>query len=520
MTTPKLDHLLSIDNGTQSVRAMIFNTSGELVTKYSEPIDAYFSNEPGWAEQHADYFWRALCRACCGLWGISEIAPERIAGVSVTTQRATSVALEHRGHPIRPAFCWPDQRRVASQPKLGRLESLGMRILGVKGAVNQFHQAAASNWMAQKEPELWAKTSRYLLLSGYQSYRLSGDYRDAIASQVGYLPFDFKHHRWANESDWTWRALAIKRGMLPELVRAGEPLGYISAEAAEKTGIPVGRPLIASGSDKACEVLGSGCLDATTASLSFGTIATFNMVSSRYIKPTATHPPAYPGVMPNTYNIEMAVQRGYWMVDWFKREFGLREQQLANASGIAPEALFDNLLDAVPPGAMGLMLQPYWSPAAGDPIGDARGAIIGFTEQHGRAHIYRAMIEGLTYALREGKERAEKRSGQRIEQLVASGGGAQSDRILQITADIFGLPVARPHTYETSGLGAAIAAAVGVGLHPDFTTAVHAMTRTEKTFMPHAPHHATYQKLYREIYKNLYRQLQPSYKKLHTYFRR
>ncbi|UUZ53606.1 hypothetical protein LP419_33585 [Massilia sp. H-1] len=117
---------------------------------------------------------------------------------------------------------------------------------------------------------------------------------------------------------------------------------------------------------------------------------------------------------------------------------------------------------------MGLMLQPYWTPGIKVPGPEAKGAIIGFGDVHTRAHVYRAILEGLAYALREGKERIEKRSGVAITELRVSGGGSQSDAAMQLTADIFGLPTARPHIYETSGLGAAIDAAVGLGLYPDF----------------------------------------------------
>jgi sugar (pentulose or hexulose) kinase len=103
---------------------------------------------------------------------------------------------------------------------------------------------------------------------------------------------------------------------------------------------------------------------------------------------------------------------------------------------------------------------------------EAKGAIIGFGDVHTRAHLYRAMLEGLAYALREGKERIERRNGQKIQRLRVAGGGSQSDAAMQLTADIFGLPAERPHTCETSGLGAAITAMVGLGIHPDFPTAV------------------------------------------------
>ena len=115
---------------------------------------------------------------------------------------------------------------------------------------------------------------------------------------------------------------------------------------------------------------------------------------------------------------------------------------------------------------MGLMLQPYWSPGVGIPGPEAKGAVIGFGDVHTRAHLYRAILEGLAYALREGKERSERRSGKAITELRVAGGGSQSDAAMQITADIFGLPASRPHLYETSGLGAAIDAAVGLGCTP------------------------------------------------------
>ena len=220
--------------------------------------------------------------------------------------------------------------------------------------------------------------------------------------------------------------------------------------------------------------------------------------------------PAYPGVIPNTFNIEMMVQRGYWMVSWFKKEFGLKEQQLAAQKGVSPESLFDELIANVPAGSNGLMLQPYWSPSNGDGP-ETRGAIIGFNEDHTRAHLYRAMIEGLTFALRESKEILEKRTKKSVSRLVVSGGGSQSDEVMQITADIFGMPVFRPHTFETSSLGAAIASAVGIGLYPDFSSAVDKMTHQGDRFDPVDANKEIYNELYHKVYKKIYGQLKPSY---------
>jgi sugar (pentulose or hexulose) kinase len=273
----------------------------------------------------------------------------------------------------------------------------------------------------------------------------------------------------------------------------------------------VGLPLIACAADKACEVLGSGALESHIGCLSYGTTATINTTHKRYVEVIPLIPP-YPAAVPGEYTMEIQIYRGYWMVNWFKQEFGQREQKLADEAGIEPESLFDELVRSVPAGSQGLVLQPYWSPGLRNPGPEARGSIIGFGDVHTRAHIYRAILEGLAYSLREGAERTSKRTGVSITELRVAGGGSQYDAAMQLTADIFGLPAYRPHVYEASGLGAAIDAAVGVGIHPDFPTAVHAMTHLGSRFDPDPNTHALYDELYREIYLKMYGRLKPLYK--------
>ena len=159
--------------------------------------------------------------------------------------------------------------------------------------------------------------------------------------------------------------------------------------------------------------------------------------------------------------------------------------------------------------------RPYWSPSNGDGP-ETRGSIIGFNEDHTRAHLYRAMIEGLTFALRDSKELIEKRSSKSISRLIVSGGGSQSDQVMQITADIFGMTVLRPHTFETSSLGAAIASSVGIGLYPDFSTAVDNMTHEGDKFDPIDANKDIYNDLYHKVFKKMYGQLKPSYKAIHS----
>ncbi|MFA4969525.1 MAG: FGGY-family carbohydrate kinase [Sulfuritalea sp.] len=507
------DYLLAIDNGTQSVRALIFDLSGHLVDKAQVDIASYQSPQPGWVENDPEEFWVALCQACQHLWANTRVPKSSIRGVVITTQRATVINLDAHGQPLRPAIIWLDQRRADTKPKLAWWWELALRAIGMRDTIAYFAREAEANWIAQHQPALWARTDKYLLLSGYLNYRFTGRFVDSVASQVGYIPFDYKRGRWASAWDWKWQCLPIKREMLPELVPAATPLGLVSADAARDTGIPEGLPVIAGAADKACEVLGAGCLTPEIACLSYGTAATINTTTPTYLEAIRFIPP-YQAAVPGHYNTEVQITRGFWMVNWFREQFGLHEEQEARSRGVTPESLFDELVDAVPPGSMGLMLQPFWNPGIKVPGPEAKGAVIGFGEVHTRAHLYRAILEGLAYALREGRERIERRGGTHIERVRVSGGGSQSDAAMQITANIFNLPAERPHLHETSGLGAAIIAAVGLGLHPDFATAVREMTRVGQVFAPEAQHVRIYEQLYRKVYCRMYRRLQPLYREI------
>ncbi len=510
---PTRDHVLAIDCGTQSVRALLFDPAGTLVARERVEIEPYRSERPGWAEQDPDYCWRSLGEACQRLWSSAPVPREAVAGVALTGQRATVVNVDARGRPLRPAVVWLDQRRTEGLPRIGGLWGVAFRLARVSETVAHFQAEAEANWIREHQPEVWRATHRYLLLTGYLTYRLVGRFVDSVGCQVGYVPFDYRRLRWAGPRDWKWRAVPIERELLPDLVPPAGVLGEITPEAAEATGIPVGLPLVAAAADKACEVIGSGCLEPHIGCLSYGTTATINTTHRRYVEAIPMVPP-FPAAVPGAYTLEVQIYRGYWMVSWFKREFGLREQRLAAERGVAPEELFDELVAAVPPGSMGLVLQPYWSPGVRVPGPEAKGAVIGFGDVHTRAHLYRAILEGLAYGLREGGERCQRRTGVAMTEIRVAGGGSQSDAAMQITADIFGLPASRPHVYEASGLGAAIAGAVGLGLHSDFATAVREMTRIGRTFEPDPSSRQIYEGLYREVYLKMYRRLRPLYERI------
>lgn len=508
------DHILSIDAGTQSLRAMVFDKQGRDIAKSQVFFPEPEAPQPGWAEQSPEHFWNALCQACRNLWEKPDVDKARIAGLTVTSQRGSLVTLDARGKPNRPAILWLDQRRIDDPEPIGGWWGLLFRMVGVRHTIEQLQAKAQSNWIRRHEPSTWNTTSKILLVSGYLNYKLTGRFQDSVASQVAYLPFDVKRQGWANAGDWKWPALGIKPEQLPELKAPGESLGQVSQEAAHATGIPLGLEVIAGAADKACEVLGSGCHQPEWGHVSMGTAATFNLTSATYFEAEAFIPP-YPAGIPHHYSVEMQTFRGFWMVSWFLRQFGQPEHSRASEEGKPAEHFLERLLETTPPGSDGLIIQPTWAPGIKTPGPEARGAMIGFHSDHTRAHIYRAMIEGQLFALFAAKERLEKRGRLKMKHLRCSGGASQSDGIMQIAADIFGIPAERPHLFETSALGAAMIASVGLNIHPNFDEAIEHMTRPGKVFQPHSHHMKTYRRLYTNIYKPMYKRLKPLYMGLH-----
>ena len=195
MTTKDL--LLAIDNGTQSLKAMIFDGAGQMLAISKKEFAPYYTPQPGWAEQDPAVFWQALCAACNGLWQNERIDRQAIAGVALTTQRSTVINLDASGTPLRPAILWLDQRKTYGLPPVGGLWGLLFKVLGLEQTIGYFLSEAESNWIRTHQPDIWSQTHKYLLLSGYLTHRLTGEFVDSLGCIVGYLPFDYKHMRWA-----------------------------------------------------------------------------------------------------------------------------------------------------------------------------------------------------------------------------------------------------------------------------------------------------------------------------------
>lgn len=507
--------LLTIDFGTQSVRAVVFDSQGNVVSNGTVGLDPPQGTGFGIAEQDPQYLLRCLSDACTEALHERSVA-RRIGAVALASCRASVVAVDDQGCALRPVIMWPDQRCAQSLPLPGGVTRWLALLPRVGPTLRRLQHQAECNWLAQREPQIWQRTDKFLLLSGFLLHFLTGDFVDSSAAQIGYLPFNFRQATWANPRAWQWQLLpALSPSQLPRLAAPGERIGTITPEAAARTHIPIDTPVVASAADKAAEVLGCGIVDATAACLSYGTAATVNLVSPRYQSP-GRGLPAYPAAAPGRFLLETQVNQGFWLVRWFKEQFGSAEQMLAESRTVTAETLIDQLLEQSPPGANGLVAQPYWSPGVCEPGPEARGALVGLNSQHTRADVYRALMEAMIFALRDGYERMSRRSGLRSQHVVVAGGGARSDQIMQLTANLFGLPARRNEVAEATALGAALNAAVGIGLFADYRQAIAAMCRPGTEFAADTTVARFYDEMYRDVYQRLYDRLKPLLRRLNS----
>lgn len=510
--------VLTFDVGTQSARAVLVDKKGNIVAvnqqKYGEP---YFSKKPGRAEQNPDFYYEKIIEAAKGLCAENaELLPDIIA-VTLTCIRDTVLCLDENKNPLRDVILWLDERRADYKKQLPFINRFLFSLVGMSESVKIVYKATFSNWIKQNEPEVWAKTDKYVMLPTYLNYKLTGRLVDSASNQIGHFPFNYKERHWMNPRELTYCVCDTPKERLCELIETGEIIGSLNDEFCEMTGIPKGLPLIATGSDKGCETLGLSVYNPGKASVSFGTSSTVQLAVSKYFEPQKFMP-AYPAVPEDRYNPEIQIFRGFWLVSWFIKEFAAEERLEAQSRGCSPEEVLDEKIKDIPAGCDGLILQPYWTPGITKP--NSLGSVIGFSDFHTRLHLYRAIIEGLCLELYDSMNIMQKRSGMKITEVFVGGGGSRSDVVCQIAADVFGLPVKRIQTHEASSVGSSMVAFVSKGEFKDYDEAIKSMVHEKDVFTPDAKNHAVYEELYEKAYRRLFPRLEPLYKSILEIYKR
>ena len=194
--------ILAIDCGTQSLKAIVLDLEGQIHAKAQVAYTPYISPHPGWAEQDPEHFWEALCTACQQLWQDHGVDKSAISGVALTTQRGTVVNVDANGRALRPAIIWLDQRKARGLPPMQGPWRWLFNMVGLRKTIDYFRSEAEANWISAYQPDIWAQTHKYLLLSGYLTHRLTGEFVDSIGAQVGYIPFNYRRLRWASAGSW------------------------------------------------------------------------------------------------------------------------------------------------------------------------------------------------------------------------------------------------------------------------------------------------------------------------------
>ena len=503
-----MKYFIVIDGGTQNIKAFVFDEKGNVISKAIHPVTPYFSPHPDFAEQDAEQYLAIVKEMTKKAVEESKVSKKNFAALAITTHRSTIIPVDRNGKAIRPAITWLDERKTQGLSLPGGMSGLLVKLSGKEYTLKEYQRRSKFNWLKKYEPENYKKTYKFLTVSSYIFYALTGKFKDCSSMIVGLFPIDLKQLAW-HKNPIVYKVFGVEKHKLPDLVSPIDIAGYVSSEGAEAFGVKKGLPVIIGSGDKQSELLGAGGINSDIAEVSYGTAAVVEIFSKKYV----THPKmdffTWGSAVPGCWALEGFVGRGYWMVSWFRKEFARHEEEEAKKMEISPEDLLDREMAEIPPGAEGLMLQPYWSPFAFDP--SSKGAIIGFSGNHTRVHVYRAIIEGIAYELRRLLELIEKYSGETAKELRVGGGGSKSDEIMQITADVFNLPTRRIHIPYLSALGAAIDASVATKVYKNFDEAIMNMSHPKKKFLPNNENVKVYNKLFNEVYKNIY----PSLKNLY-----
>ncbi len=499
------DLVIGIDSSTTACKAIAWDSSGQVIAE-SRAAYPTESPQPNWYEQNAEDWWTALCHVLHDV--AARVGSERIAALCITNQRETFVPVNSAGKPLRSAILWNDERCRAQVAELDRLiGNEAIHALTGKGP-STTQVLPELLWLKAHEPDIFDRAYKFVEAHAFLVYHLTGRWVTALpcADPTGLV--DMHQGTWASD---LLNRLDIDPDWFVEIIDAGDIAGEITTAAAAVTGLQAGTPVVAGSGDGQCAGLGANVTQANRAYLNLGTAVVSGAFSESYVYDRAFRTMCSP--VAGAFVPEGVLNSGTFVVNWFVQQFGPDVRHLGLP--LSPEEVLEVAARKLPPGALGLMLVPYWSgvmPPYWDPA--ASGITIGWRGAHRREHFYRAVLEGIAYEHRLGMTRIEAATGTAIDEYVLMGGGSRSDLWCQIISDVSNKPATRAHTAEASNLGAAILAAAAAGWYPDVRSAANAMTTTGRGFEPDPAAHAIYDELFNEVYVHLFPAIQPFIDKL------
>ncbi|MBP2020197.1 xylulokinase [Symbiobacterium terraclitae] len=481
---------IGIDIGTGGARVLAVDRAGRVVAQATQEYPL-LTPRPGWTEQDPADWWAAT--AACLRRVTAEVGPGRVRGVGLTGQMHGSVFLDDRGQVVRPALLWNDQRTQAQCDEITvRVGTDRLLALAGNRALTGF-TAPKLLWLRQHEPDAYARVRHLLLPKDYLRYRLTGEFATDVADASGTLLLDVAARRW---SEPILEALEIDPAILPRLAEGPEVTGFVTPPAAAETGLPAGTPVVGGGGDQAANAVGVGLVTEGAASLALGTSGVVFAASGQpgHVRNgagpgEAVAPPGLPEDSLSTIHSFCHAVPGMWHVmgvmlssggslRWLRDALYAREAAEDRQAGREPYDRVTGEAATVPAGAEGLLFLPYLTgERVPYPDPSARGAFVGLGLQHTRAHVARAVMEGIAFGLRDNLDLV-RALGVGVAELRITGGGSRSPLWRTILAAALGVPLRRMAVDEGPAFGAAILAAAGTGAYPDVASACAAMIRT------------------------------------------
>lgn len=495
-----MDYLMGIDIGTSACKAALFSLEGDVAGAASAAYRVEYP-APGFAQQDPEEWWAAVCgcvRRCLDKGGV---AAGQVAAIGVDGQSWACIPVDSAGNVLAPTPIWIDNRAAALcrqvEARLG-----GECIQAVSGnAFRPSYTTPKMLWFKSRMPEVYKKTRFFLQSNSYIVYRLTGVFSQDRSQGYGVHFYNIAKGEYDT-------ALALALGIDPEkappLADCWQVVGRITSAAAAAAGLRAGTPVVAGGLDAACSALGAGVTEPGQAQEQGGQAGGMSLCCSA----PQPHPELILSahVMPGRWLLQGGTTAGGAALRWLAGELGGPERAEAQATGHSVFALLDRLAGKVPPGAGGVVFLPYLSGERSplwDP--DACGVFFGLKFSTARENFFRAVLEGVAYALRHNLEVADA-AGASAQKLYATGGAANSPLWMQIKADVTGKPIQAACADTAAALGAAMLAGVGAGCYPDLETAAGLCVRPGRLCVPRPEAQAVYEEYY-PIYRQLYRDL-------------
>jgi len=500
--------LIGLDVGTSGTKGLAVNQNGEILASalYEYPLH---SPKPGWAEQYVDDWKHAAFDVLSELTHSPTVRANQVSAIGLTGQMHGSVFLDESNDVLRPPLLWCDQRTARQCTQIN--EAIGEKRLleMVSNPALTGFTAPKILWLRDNEPHLYEKVRKVLLPKDYIRLLLTGEYATDVADASGTLLFDVKNRRWHRE---LMSELDIDAAFMPPAFEGPDVTGQLSEEVAASVGLTGGIPVVAGGGDQAAGAIGCGIVRPGAISAALGTSGVVFAYAERVSTDPLGRVHTFCHAVPDAWHVMGVALSAGGSLRWFRDEFCEIEKALARQTGADPYDYITQAAGRAPLGAEGLLFLPYLTGERTphkDP--DARGAFVGLSLRHTRGHMARAVMEGVTFAMRDGLE-IIRQLGIPIEDIRASGGGARSALWRQLQADVYRQSVSTLNVEEGPAYGAALLASVAAGMYGSIEEACDATIRAVDTTNPIPANAEEYDQWF-SLYQQTYDALAPGFHK-------